>query len=103
MKRSLRSWLWRPDEVEEFVQLYVPLGQNPFPASHLIVRVVDGDATMLAPAVRAAIAAVDPAQAVNNVTTLQGVAGAATERYRFRAVLVGTFGSLALLLSMVIA
>jgi putative ABC transport system permease protein len=91
----------RPDEAEEFVQLYVPLRQNPFPASHLIVRVVDGDATALAPAVRAAIAEVDPSQAVNNVTTFEGVAGAATERYRFRAILVGTFGSLALLLSMV--
>ena len=56
---------------------------------------------MLAPAVRAAIAEVDPRQAVNNVTTLEGVAGAATERYRFRAVLVATFGSLALLLAMV--
>ena len=63
--------------------------------------VVDGDATVLAPAVRAAIAEVDPSQAVNNVMTLEGVAGAATERYRFRAVLVGAFGSLALLLAMV--
>jgi putative ABC transport system permease protein len=91
----------RPDEVEEFVQLYVPLRQNPWPGLHLIVRVLDGDATTLSPAVRAAIAEVDPVQAVNNITTLEGVAGGATERYRFRAVLVGTFGSLALLLAMV--
>jgi putative ABC transport system permease protein len=91
----------RPDEVEDFVQLYVPLRQNSFPASHLIVRVVDGDATALAPAVRAAIADVDPGQAVNDITTLEGVAGSATERYRFRALLVGMFGSLALLLAMV--
>ncbi len=91
----------RPDEIEDFVQLYVPLRQNSFPASHLIVRVVDGDATALAPAVRAAIAEVDPGQAVNNITTLEGVAGSATERYRFRAMLVGMFGSLALLLAMV--
>jgi ABC-type antimicrobial peptide transport system permease subunit len=55
----------------------------------------------VAPGVRAAVAKVDPAQAVNNVTTLEGVAGAATERYRFRAVLVAAFGSLALLLAMV--
>jgi predicted permease len=91
----------RPDEVEEFAQLYVPLHQNPWPGTYLIVRVIDGDATVLAPAVRAAIAAVDPGQAANNVVTLEGVAGTATERYWFRAVLVGTFGSLALLLAMV--
>jgi ABC-type antimicrobial peptide transport system permease subunit len=51
--------------------------------------------------VRAAIAKVDPRQAVNNIDTLEGIAGTATERYRFRALLVGTFGSLALLLAMV--
>ena len=91
----------RPDEAEDFVQVYVPLRQNSWPSSHLIVRVTDGDATALAPAVRAAIAEVDPGQAANNVTTLEGVAGTATERYRFRAVLVGAFGSLALVLAMV--
>jgi putative ABC transport system permease protein len=91
----------RPDEADEFVQLYVPLRQNPWPGEHLIVRVANGDATALAPAVRAAIAKVDPRQAVNNVVTLEGVAGTATERYRFRALLVGTFGALALLLAMV--
>jgi putative ABC transport system permease protein len=91
----------RPDEVEDFVQLYVPLRQNPWPGLHLIARALDGDATELAPAVRAAIAHVDPGQAVNNITTLEGVAGSATERYRFRAVLVGAFGLLALLLAMV--
>lgn len=91
----------RPDEDEDFVQLYVPLSQSPWLGSHLIVGVLDGDATAVAPAVRAAIAAVDPTQAVNNVSTLEGVAGAATERYRVRAVIVGAFGTLALLLAMV--
>ena len=90
----------RPDESDDFVQLYVPLRQNPWPESYLIVRVMDGDTTAMTSAVRAAIAEVDPRQAVNNVTTLEGVAGTATERYRFRAVLVATFGTLALLLAM---
>ena len=90
----------RPDELEEFAQLYVPLHQNSWPNAFLMVRVRDGDAIVVAPAVRSAIAKVDPGQAVNNVVTLEDVAGAATERYWFRAVLVGTFGSLALLLAM---
>jgi putative ABC transport system permease protein len=91
----------RPDELEEFAQLYAPLNQNAWPNAFLIVRVTDGDASAVAPAVRSAIADVDPGQAANNVMTLEDVAGAATERYWFRAVLVGTFGALALLLAMV--
>ena len=91
----------RPDEQEEFAQLYAPLNQNSWPNAYLIARVANGDATVVAPAVRAAIAEVDPGQAVNNIVTFEEVAGTATERYRFRAVLVGTFGSLALLLAMV--
>lgn len=91
----------RPDETEEFAQLYVPLTQNAWPNAFLIARVTGGDATVVAPAVRSAIAEVDPGEAVNNVMTLADVAGTATERYWFRAVLVGTFGSLALLLAMV--
>ena len=87
--------------MEEFAQLYAPLSQNSWPNAFLIVRVPDGDASAVAPAVRSAIADVDPGQAANNVMTLEDVAGAATERYVFRAVLVGTFGSLALLLAMV--
>ena len=91
----------RPDEIEDFAQLYVPLRQNPWPNAYLVVRATDGDAAALAPALRAAIAEVEPGQAVNNIATLEGVASTATERYRFRALLVGAFGSLALLLSMV--
>ena len=91
----------RPNELEEFSQLYAPLSQNAWPNAFLIVRVTDGDATAVAPAVRLAIADVDPGQAANNVMTLEDVAGTATERYWFRAVLVGTFGALALLLAMV--
>jgi putative ABC transport system permease protein len=96
--RQLRG---RPDEADEFIQLYVPLRQSPWPDVHLIVQSAGGDASALISPVRAAIGRVDPRQALNNVTTLEGVAGSATERYWFRAVLVGAFGSLALLLSMV--
>ena len=40
----------RPDEVEAFVQVYVPLLRTHGPSAYLIVRVTDGDATALAPA-----------------------------------------------------
>ena len=93
----------RPDEREDFVQVYVPLAQDPFDDIFLLVRPHTGDAAALAPSVRAAIARVDTEQlvTVGRMTTLDGIAFDATARHRFRAVLVLTFAGLALLLAMI--
>ena len=93
----------RPDESEEFVQLYVPLAQDPFDDIFLLVRPRIGSAAALAPTVREAIARVDKEQLVTVGTpiTLSDVAFEATARHRFRAVLVLTFSGLALVLAMV--
>ena len=50
---------------------------------------------------RAAVARVDQGQPITRVRTIDVVAAEATSRPRFRAVLVGTFAALALLLAMV--
>jgi putative ABC transport system permease protein len=65
------------------------------------VRPVSGDAGALAPSVRAAIARVDRESlvSVTDIVTLQRVARDATARYRFRALLIGAFAGLALLLA----
>jgi putative ABC transport system permease protein len=93
----------RPDEREDFVQVYVPLAQDPFDDIFLLVRPHTGDAAALAPSVRAAIARVDTEQlvTVGRMTTLDGIAFDATASHRFRAVLVLTFAGLALLLAMI--
>jgi putative ABC transport system permease protein len=93
----------RPDESEEFVQLYVPLAQDPSDDIFLLVRPKAGPATALASSVRAAIARVDTKQlvTVGQLMTLDDIALEATARHRFRAVLVLTFAGLALLLAMV--
>ena len=93
----------RPDEREDFVQVYVPLAQDPFDDIFLLVRPHTGDAAALAPSVRAAIARVDTEQlvTVGRMTTLDGIAFDATARHRFRAVLVLTFAGVALLLAMI--
>jgi putative ABC transport system permease protein len=93
----------RPDETEEFVQIYVPLAQAPSGDIFLVVRPVAGRAETLASSIRAAIARVDKEQlvGVRNVMTLEDVAREATARHRFRAVLVAAFAGLALLLAMV--
>ncbi|MEZ5320232.1 MAG: ABC transporter permease [Vicinamibacterales bacterium] len=93
----------RPDELEPFMQIYVPLGQDPTDDIFVFVRPESGDAGVLAGAVRAAIGRVDRDQlvSVRDVATLGDVATVATSAHRFRAVLVATFAVLALLLAMV--
>jgi len=93
----------RPDETEDLVQIYVPLAQDPTDDIFMAVRPEVGDAAVLAPGVRAAIARVDKEElvSVQSVMTLEIVAWEATARHRFRAVLVIAFAGLALVLAMV--
>jgi putative ABC transport system permease protein len=93
----------RPDETDDFLQLYVPLSQNTVGDIFLLVRPGSGDAAALAPAVRATFARLDTDQltSVRNVMTLAEVASEGTARHRFRAVLVLTFAALSLGLAMI--
>ncbi|MEO7158086.1 MAG: FtsX-like permease family protein, partial [Vicinamibacterales bacterium] len=93
----------RADEASEYVQMYTPLLQDPIGDINLMVRPVSGRADALASAVRAAIARVDRQQlvSVSDMTTLEDVEWAATGRHRFRAVMVGAFAVLAVILAMV--
>ena len=91
----------RPDAPDDATQLYVPMAQNPWADSVLVVQPAGGSADALAPAVRAAIARVDREQPVTRVRTLDQVAWESTARQRFRAALVAVFAALALVLAMV--
>jgi putative ABC transport system permease protein len=93
----------RPDEVEDLVQVYVPMAQDPVDDIYLAVRPAAGRAEALAPSVRAAIGRIDKEQlvSVRDVVTLEDVAWEATGRHRFRAVMVITFAALALTLAMI--
>jgi putative ABC transport system permease protein len=93
----------RPDEREDFVQMYVPMAQNAVDDIYLAVAPSAGSADQLTAAVRAAIGRVDKDQlvSVREIMTLDDVVRDATGRHRFRAVLVVTFAGLALLLAMV--
>ena len=93
----------RPDELQDRIQVYVPLAQRPLDDMYVLVRPSVGDAESLVPAVRAAIGRIDKEQlvSVRDVMTLDDVAGVATAQHRFRAVLVSMFAGLAILLAMV--
>jgi putative ABC transport system permease protein len=88
-------------EPRAFPQVYVPLAQNRWWIASLIVSPEGGDAAALAGPVRAAVARVDRERALTRVRTMATIANDATARQRFRAVLVGAFASLALVLAMV--
>jgi len=90
----------RPDEAEAQPQLYVPLAQNTWTLATLMVQPGSGSAEAITPAVRAAIARVEPDRPLvfRTLTTIQTQA---TSRPRFRAVLVGAFAVLALTLALV--
>jgi putative ABC transport system permease protein len=94
---------FRPDESQDYVQLYVPLAQDLVDDMLIMVRSKTGRADALAPAVRAAIARVDKEQLVGvaSATTLEDLEWAASGRHRFRAVMVAAFAVLAVILAMV--
>jgi putative ABC transport system permease protein len=93
----------RPDEPKDFVQIYVPNAQDLSDDIFMVVRPASGPAEALVPSVRAAIYRIDREQLVSirNVMTLDDIDWAATGRHRFRAVMVGAFAVLALVLAMV--
>jgi putative ABC transport system permease protein len=93
----------RPDETNEFVQLYVPMAQDLSDDVYLVVRPNSGRAEALTPAVRAAISRIDREQlvSVRDIRTLDDIAWTVTGRHRFRATLVVAFAVLALVLAMV--
>jgi putative ABC transport system permease protein len=91
----------QPGEAEDGSHVYVPIAQNPWWSASLVVQTNRSPATALTPAIRAAAARVDPDRAVAAVRTLDDIEREATATPRFRAVLVGTFAGLALILATV--
>jgi putative ABC transport system permease protein len=90
----------RPNETEAQAQIYVPIAQNTWWIASLVVQPVSGSAESIAPAVRTAIARVEPDRPVQ-FRTLTTIRTQATSRPRFRALLVGAFAMLALTLALV--
>jgi putative ABC transport system permease protein len=93
----------RPDEIEEVAQVYVPFAQNPTDDIYLVAAPLTPGLEGLAASVRSAIDRVDTAKlvSVHMIMTLDDIAWDATGRYRFRAVLVMTFATVALALAMI--
>ena len=89
-----------PSDDGSAVQIYVPLQQNAWYWSTLVVRTAGSPASMIN-SVKAAVARADKDQAVGQVRTMDEVAAEATAQPRFRAELVSIFAALALIVATV--
>jgi len=78
--------------------LYVPCTQSPQREMDLALR-TDGDAVLLAPAVRSAIRSIDPEQPITNLNTLAELIRQESFGLSTVAVLMGVFGAVALALA----
>jgi putative ABC transport system permease protein len=96
--RQLRG---RAGDPEDPVQLYVPLAQYPAADTLLVVRASGVSARALVAPIRAAIGKIDANVPVRRERTLTDLATLTTAPHRFRAVMVGMFAGLALMLAMV--
>lgn len=83
--------------------IYVPFGQEPRASVILHARVAPGSETATLPALRSALAAVDPALPVLKLSTLRGVhdAGSGMWMLRTSGRIFGTLGVLAALLAVI--
>jgi putative ABC transport system permease protein len=91
----------RPDESEPQPHVYVPIAQNPWWSATLVAEPEGGAAEALTSGVRAALARVDRDRPAVSIRTLSAIGQEANARPRFRAVLIGTFALLALILAMI--
>jgi predicted permease len=81
---------------------YVPLGQEPFPPAGLPLNLVirsEGSRSDVVGAIRAAVRAVDPAQAIANVMPLRDQISDVLLGERFSAILLGALAAMGLLLA----
>jgi putative ABC transport system permease protein len=97
----VRQTSGQPDAPEELVQVYVPLAQYPTGDVYMVVQPSVGAAKTLTPLVRRVVARIDPDVPVRRDRTLETLSIESTAGYRFRAKMVATFATLALVLAMV--
>jgi putative ABC transport system permease protein len=85
-------------EAPQKAEFYVPQAQAASPFMQLVVR-TDGDPLTVAPAVRKAVATLDPEQTVVGFDTMEQLLNGSVAQRRFQTALVTLFASMALLLA----
>ncbi len=85
---------YREVETPRF-DLYLPYRQAPNPVEHFMVR-LSGDPRAAVPALRSAVAALDPGARVDGISTMEEVVGRAFAPWRFSSIVVSAFAAIAL-------
>lgn len=84
-------------------QFYIPYGQPYrglfFGLNLTVVARIDSDQKAVVPSIQGSIASIDQGLALFRVRTMEEVISQSISAYRFRAILLGIFGSLALILA----
>jgi putative ABC transport system permease protein len=83
---------------ESYSQVFVPVAQNPGPSSYLVAR-TSGDALQLAPALRRELAALDPAQPISDVKSMEQRVASSISQSKLNSVLIALFAAVALALA----
>jgi predicted permease len=81
-------------------EMYVPFAQEPWWAAYVVVRTA-GDPMRLAAVVRNEVHALDPTLPIEGVQPMTRVVSESVAQPRFRTMLLGIFGGLALLLAVI--
>jgi len=89
-----------PGDVENAVEVYVPIQQNPWFHAALAVRTAGDPLAMIGP-IKSAMAKVDKGLPLTEIRTMDEIAYHSVARPRFRAQLLGGFAAFALLLAAV--
>jgi putative ABC transport system permease protein len=97
----LRDTRFSGGDTKPRAELYVPYAQSPTPYLNIILRTSNPQDPRLAAVLREAVAAIDRAQTVDRVSTLDAQLDAQVAIWRFGAWLLGTFAGLALVLAAV--
>jgi putative ABC transport system permease protein len=85
---------YREVEMPRF-DLYLPYRQAPNQVQHFMVR-LSGDPLAAAPALRSAVASLDPEARVEGISTMEEVVGRAFAPWRFSSIVVSAFAVIAL-------
>ncbi|MEO8077818.1 MAG: hypothetical protein ABI818_15945, partial [Acidobacteriota bacterium] len=103
---SLAQALWvsvsrtyREVETPRF-DLYLPYRQAPNQVQHFMVR-LSGDPLSAVPALRSAVAALDPEARIDGISTMEEVVGRAFAPWRFSSIVVSAFAAIALTFAVV--
>jgi len=86
--------------LETYPQVFTPLAQDPVPYLYVVARTA-GDPLAFAPVLRRELAALDPAQPISNVSSMEDRAASSVAQFKLNSVIVTLFAIVALVLASV--